>query len=790
MKRFSLSILLVLCTFYAVYAGDIKGIVLNNIGEKVAFATVFLKESNTGGSTDNRGRFNLRRVAQGKYTLVVSFISYKTKEMTVEVPSGNEAIVVDTIRLEPNTQHLDEVVVVGNSSTYTTRNPSSSIRLNQPLLKIPQNVQVISSQIMADQQIVSMSDGIARNVSGVTKLEHWGDSYTRINMRGSRASAFREGMNVTSSWGPLTEDMSFVDRIEFIKGPVGFMMSNGEPNGIYNVVTKKPTGQTKGSASLTFGSYDLYRTTLDLDGKLDKSGRLLYRLNAMGQTSNSMRAYEFAKRYSIAPVISYQLDANTKLTAEYNYQYMESSNIGSYYSFSPDGYASLPQDYSILEPGLPSTVVNDHTFILNLQHDFNENWKLTAQGAYFNYNREGSSMWPSSLSANGDLIRRVSIGDAINEMKFGQVYINGKAQTGFVSHNVLAGFDTGDKHAWYDWSTGFNLDSIGTYNIYNTSYTGGKPHYGYPTFDRSKSLKERANSTQVTQSYIGLYLQDELGFFNDQLRLTLAGRYTYVKDSSYGTTKTEERHFSPRVALSYSLDKNTSIYTLYDQSFSPQMGTLRSGKKVSPITGNNWEIGLKRNWFDNRWTTTVTAYQILRNNETASDPTNQQGVETFLVQVGQSKAKGVEVDLIGEVIPNLSMTTNYAYTDYKVTKSVDDSRPAGTRLPGYAKHNFNIWLEYKFKQAFIDGFSLSLGQNTQLDRSTWNWGNTAKNTASLPDYFRFDGAVGWQRNKLKLALNIYNLFDRYLYSGSPYDTYYYWQSEPPRNFRLNITYNF
>lgn len=789
MRKCILSIALMFCYFLTIHAGDIKGIVWNKSKERVEFATILLKETKTGTTTDNKGRFNIKRVPTGKHTLVVSSIGYKTKEISVIISSGDETVDMSNIVLEYNTQNLSEVVVTGNASTYTTKAPSSSIRLNEPLLNIPQNVQVISSQVMADQRVLSMSDGIIRNVSGATKLEHWGDSYTRINMRGARASAFREGMNVTSSWGPLTEDMSFVDRIEFIKGPVGFMMSNGEPNGIYNVVTKKPTGQTKGEASFTFGSYDLYRATIDLDGKLDKTGKLLYRFNAMGQSTNSHRAYEFAKRYSIAPVISYQLDENTKLTAEYDYQYMESSNIGSYYVFSPDGYASLPRDFSMLEPGLPSTVVHDHSLILNLQHNFNKDWKLTAQGAYFNYNREGSSMWPSSVAANGDAVRRVTMGDAINEMKFGQIYINGKAQTGAVSHNILAGFDSGDKHAWYDWGTGFDLDSIGTYNIYNKNYVPGNPYWGYPVFDRSKSLKERANKTQVTQSYIGLYLQDELGFFNDRLRLTLAGRYTYVKDNSYGTTITEERHFSPRTALSYSLDENTSVYALYDQSFSPKMGTLRSGKKVKPVTGNNWEVGFKRNWFDNRWTTSITAYQIIRNNETASDPENTPQ-ENYLVQVGKSKAKGVEVDLVGEVLPNLSMTANYAFTDYKITKSVSPSQPAGTRMPGYAKHNFNIWLKYNFTQAFLDGFSLSAGQSSQLDRSTWNWGNAAKNVASLPDYFRFDGAIGWTKKNLDLTLNIYNIFDRYLYSGSPYSTYYYWQSEPGRNFRLSLTYKF
>ena len=39
--------------------------------------------------------------------------------------------------------------------------------------------------------------------------------------------------------------MSFVDHIEFVKGPAGFMLANGDPSGLYNLVTKKPTGQTK-----------------------------------------------------------------------------------------------------------------------------------------------------------------------------------------------------------------------------------------------------------------------------------------------------------------------------------------------------------------------------------------------------------------------------------------------------------------------------------------------------------------------------------------------------------------
>lgn len=789
MSKLCLSILIVLCNSLVSFAGEIKGVVYNQAGERMEYVTIQVKGTNKGETTDDQGRFSIRDIKKGYYTLVFSSVSYANKELNVSLTTDNSVVNLDNVIMESSTQELGEIVVTGNGSKYNSRDISNTIRLGEPLIKIPQNVQIVNSQIMADQQITSMSDGIIRNVSGVSKLEHWGDSYTRVNMRGSRAAAFREGMNVTSSWGPLTEDMSYVDRVEFIKGPAGFMMSNGEPSGIYNVVTKKPTGQTKGETTFTYGSYDFYRATIDLDGKLNDSGKLLYRFNAMGQSTNSHRAYEFAKRYSIAPVVSYQLDKDTKLTAEYNFQYMQSSNIGSYYNFSAGGYATLPQDFSMLEPGMEPTKINDHTLILNLQHNFSSDWKLTAQTAYFNYNRQGSSMWPASLDQKGNMVRYVSIGDAINEMKFGQLFVNGKAQTGNVSHRILAGFDAGDKHAWYDWSQMHYLDSTNTYNIYNTSYVPGNPYYGYPKFDRTKSLKERANNTQVSQSYVGIYVQDELGFFNDMLRLTLAGRYTYVEDSSYGTTRTEERHFSPRTALSFSPDDNTTIYAMYDQTFNPQMGTLRNGKKVDPITGNNWELGVKRNWFNNRWTTSIGLYQILKNNETSGDPDNT-AQEMFLIQTGQSKSKGIEVDIQGEIIKNLSVIANYAYTDYVVSKSENVNQPVGTRLPGYAKHAFNIWLKYKITEGALNGFSVSAGQSSQIDRSTWNWGSVSNNTKSLPDYFRFDAALGWRKENLNIALNVYNLLDRYLYSGAPYQGFYYWQSEAPRNFRLSIGYSF
>ncbi|MFT4031409.1 MAG: TonB-dependent siderophore receptor [Siphonobacter sp.] len=780
MKKIYTILLLLLGSAAMAQSGKITGQVLSSDGKPVEHVSLGLKGRPSGTTSDAQGNFTIQNLKAGKYTLIASFIGLKTQEKSVEV-QDNETTTISFTLAETSNQ-LEEVVIKSSLHPYNAKDVSSSLRIAEPILETPQNIQVITGKALAIQQITSMSDGITRNVSGVTKLEHWGDLYARVNMRGSRASAFRNGMNITSTWGPLTEDMSFVDHIEFVKGPSGFMMSNGEPSGIYNVVTKRPTGATKGEVSMMFGAYDFYRSSLDLDGKF--SDKVLYRFNVMGQTKNSFRPYEYNDRSSIAPVITYKLDEKTTLTAEYIYQHAKMSNVGSYYAFSTAGYAVLPRDYTNAEPGLEPTVIDDHNLTINLQHKLNDNWKLTAQAAYFNYKQVGSSMWPSYLDAAGNLVRGVSIWDASNISKFGQVYLNGNEQTGSVHHRILGGLDLGDKEYLADWNQGYDLDTVGSFNIYSPTY--GSPVEGYPTFDRSKSLRERAGIYgTVAQRYTGLYLQDELGFLNNKIRLTLAGRYTYLWENSYSTITTDQK-FTPRVGLSVSIDNQTSAYALFDQTFVPQTGVTRSGEKVKPLNGNNMEVGIKRDWLGGRWSTTLALYRILKNNQLSSDPSNTAS-ESYVLQLGQTQTQGIEFDLKGEIVSGLSLIANYALTDSKITKATT-SYAVGTNIAGYAKHTANAWLTYRLHEGILKGLGVSGGFTFLGTRSTWAWGSTANQ--QLPDYFKLDGGLSWDKERFTITANVFNILDEYLYSGASYGTYYYWQAEAGRNLRFGLTYHF
>ncbi len=778
----------------------IKGKVTTANGNPASFITIGLKGKGQGTTSDESGNYIIHRVKAGEYTIVASAVGIKPSAQAVTVTGGETKVVNFT--LSETDQALEEVTVAGINEKYKVSLPSATLRLNEPLLEAPQNIQIVSNQTLKDQQIISMSDGLIRNVSGAVRLEHWGDLYTNIQMRGSQIQAMRNGFNVVSSyWGPLTEDMSFVDHVEFVKGPAGFMLGNGDPSGMYNVVTKKPTGLNQGEVSFTAGSYDLFRTAIDFDHKLTADGKFLFRLNAAAQNKGSFRQFEQNDRYSFAPVLSYQITPGTKLTAEYVLQNAKMTEVGSYYIFSTDGYATKPQDFILTQPGAAPTRINDNSLTLNLTQQLGQDWKLTAQAAYYKYMQVGSSSWPSAVNTDGTIIRNIAIWDAKSAMKLAQLFVNGTAKTGGIIHRILAGFDGGKKNYFADWGQSHDLDLASSpFNVNNPNY--GFPSNGYPQFDRTTSLEQRAATAGglMDQKYLSAYAQDELGFFNNVVRLTLAGRYTYVSQSAWGNAPDKAKHFTPRVGLSVSVDRSTSVYAVYDEAFTPQSGLMRDGSNPKPITGNNKEIGIKKDWFDGRWNTTLSVYRIMKQNELTSDPSNKAG-ETYSIVIGEKRAQGVEFDLRGELAKGLNLIANYAYTDGKVTAVAPGvtSIFVGQVVPGFAKHTSNAWLTYAIQNGALKGAGISGGFTYLAGRATQTFSGTNTNE-NLPNYFKVDGGVFWGTKKIKITANVFNVLDKYLYSGAYYTGYfnaptydlgvYSWQAEAPRNYRVSIAYKF
>lgn len=773
----------------------IKGIIVTSDGEPAAYVAVQIKEKNRGTLTNEKGEFVFKKLPPGRYTLQVMLIGYKTMSQEVEVTE--DQIIQVKLELEATDKQLKEVIINGTRNRYKNDSLSGSLRLRTPILEVPQNIQVISANVIADQQVFDVVDGVTRNVSGATRVGHWDNQYANIRMRGSKIPAFRNGMNIEASWGPTAEDAAMIDRIEFVKGPAGFMLAGGEPGGFYNVVTKKPTGITKGAATVSMGSFSTYRAALDFDGKLSKDGKLLYRLNIAGQQKDYYTKYNYNNRYLFAPVLKYLVDDRTSVTLEYTYQtskYLANGN----YVFSKRKLLdeNISNDFFYGDPSMEPGKLKDHSAYLYFDHKMNDRWEAHAQVAYFNFSMVANSTWANSIEENGDMQRSFSVADEVGENRFAQASVSGEEYTGSVRHRILAGVDMGNKKFWGDFRTLGTLQfgEGKVFNVYNPIYS--LPFGAMPAIDRSQSVKTRAGGSNYVSAvnYTSAYIQDELGFFNNKLRLSLAGRFTHSE--TVGKTKGAEikdNVFTPRVGLSYSIDKSTTVYGLFDQSFVPVPGADSSQNAFKPIKGVDVEAGVKKEWFDGKWVASATVYRIARQNSLVNLGIKDSRGADVQEQLGETVTKGVEVDINGEVLPGLNATLNYAYTDSKISKEAPNAttKTVGNITPNTATHITNAWLNYRVGKGFLNGFGVTGGIQWMADRYVGN----ATKVFSIPNYFRTDAGVSYLKGKYSVSLLVNNLLnDQQLLTAASIPTtatgFYNYIVEARRNFRMTIGYRF
>jgi iron complex outermembrane receptor protein len=222
-----------------------------------------------------------------------------------------------------------------------------------------------------------------------------------------------------------------------------------------------------------------------------------------------------------------------------------------------------------------------------------------------------------------------------------------------------------------------------------------------------------------------------------------------------------------------------TAYALYDQTYTPQSGISATGGVFEPLKGKNREIGIKKDWMNGKWNTTVSAYYITRNNIIVTDPsTNQQS------QIGQTKSKGIEFDMKGEIVHGLNVVINYAYTDSYISADANKNY-IGLPSPYRIKHLQNTWLNYKLPK----GFAISGGYQLQAGRE----GRYPQDgDLHLANVFRLDGGLSWSNGHFNINGLVNNILDRYNYGSAwtrPTGLYAY-VPYPPREFRLTIGYNF
>ena len=144
----------------------------------------------------------------------------------------------------------------------------------------------------------------------------------------------------------------------------------------------------------------------------------------------------------------------------------------------------------------------------------------------------------------------------------------------------------------------------------------------------------------------------------------------------------------------------------------------------------------------------LALYNITKQNVATTDPNNP----LFSVAVGEQRSRGVELDIIGEILPGWNVVANYAYTDAEITE--DNDGLEGNQLFGVPEHNFNLWTNYEIQQGDLAGLGFGIGVNFVGER----FGDNA-NSFKLDEYFLTNAAISYQRDNWRAGLNFRNLFD-------------------------------
>ena len=712
---------------------------------------------------------------------------------------------------------LQTVEIIGRArKDYNSDYSFSASKIALKNMEVPQAITTVTKELIADKGVTRLGD-VVKNVSGVTQTSFYNNYAIRgVTQQASyRESRLMNGM-VTSHIFFSQPMMMNVERVEVIKGPASMTFSSTDAGGSINIITKKPLKTDRKEVSLSVGSYQTVVGALDFTGPLNKSKTLLYRLNLGYENGKSFRDLQFKKAYMIAPTIAYVPNEKTNIS----FEFVMSNNSNRLDRGQPI-FKANPGD----RPALTSTPITyaigaindinktlDLNFMGNLTHKFTDN--LSINMAYMKH------IWNEDLT------------ELRTDNNFGKdphgVIQRDKVQLRYVQRNSNFFTDNFNAYLNYDWKLGENFKnkSVLGYDLVmfevghggtNTvrDYTGDKnagtltpriPHWDltkegqyrvmYPGFYQPQARRMQ-ETTPMYFSTNSAYFMNQMELWN-RLIFNIGLRQEWYTDKNFYKRKNEEtvkqNKFLVRAGLMYKATKNINAYASYIEGFQMQTDAylgydgfrrdMNTGQYVreafKPKTTRMYEFGAKTEWFEGKLHASIAYYDIKQNNILTYDDTVYNGaVDELMTEGGTERNKGLEIDVMGRILPNWLVNAGYAYNDSKVT----DQKRGTYRKDNAPKHTFNLWTRFDVKEGFFKNLGVGAGLNYSAEKISWQEPDLV-----LPDYTIVDAAVYYKIKDMQLSFNINNIFNKTYWLGA----FNYPRLFPgtPRNVMFTVRYTF
>lgn len=743
----------------------------------------------------------------------------------------------DTIRI----QTIEDV------NLHKTGNPNKartlSTKSNLTVMENPQPIAIVTHEVIEQQQAKQLSD-VLQNVNGIYVTSSRGNSQDSFGGRGfilGNDNIFKNGARVNSGVFP---EISGLERVEVLKGANAMLYGNTAAGGVINMITKKPKFNFGGSIGLNAGSWNSYKPTVDFYGPLSKN--IAFRVNGAYEYAESFRDVVQSEKYYFNPSFLFNLGAKSQLIVEADYlknDFTPDFGIGSI--TNPDGSYKmndlLPRN-AFLGTDWQYQNVEQVSTNITFNHQFSERWTLNAVASYQNYTKDYFSteriQW--GYDANNRLNWKRPLNRTYNEQNYTslQVNVNGEFNTGKINHKVLIGTDgdygVADAYTYYNpknnitYGTGYIFGTNGDATNAGTIYLDNPATWaGAPMPDAT-----RLDRTRIPTQRFGLYVQDFVSL-TKEFKVLAGLRWSYIENKNTekvnfrgdalppaASTASSDMALSPKVGLVYMPNDNLSVFATYTNSFAANAGYTSneinsldtSGtaaqvrdrvnnlqkQGINPTTIDQYEIGGKKNLWNNALAINLTLYQIMYNNYYQSyfylDANgNVQTPDSNLKEfAGKMRSRGVELDITGNPTENISIIGGFSYNNSVYIDTPEKGYVEKQRLVRTPATTANASVFYKFTN-HIKGLKVGAGIYYIGDRiAGWNDSkstNVSRKDVSrmfdLKDYTTVSLSVGYEWQKFSIQGKVGNLFD-----VVNYNVHENYSVNPitPRNYYFTLTY--
>lgn len=695
---------------------------------------------------------------------------------------------VDVVQLQPMSVIGSEVQDANGQSDagYRAIQSATASKTNTSVLEIPRSISVVTRRRMDDQKSQTLTEvlGYVPGIFAPPFAAGDGQAGDLFFIRGFNATDYgygllRDGLRVQGNRYDTTSEPFGLERVEVFRGPTSILYGENAPGGVVNLVSKRPTVDSRGEVQLSYGTHDRRQLGVDVSGPLNEGGSVLGRMVVLGRKSDTQVDHQPDDRLYLAPSLTLNFDDANALTLLGTYQ-RDRTLIELGY---PAAGTLLRHPNGKIDP---STLLGNpdwddferETWTLGYEysHRFNESWQFRQNSRYMQSRIDRREMWPGNLDNAG--FGTNVINTAYDRENRSIAYsldnqVEGNFKLAEVDNTLLVGASLDRTSFNQNWNAGFG----GIVNVFDPVYTG------------SPVTSTAVQNALLEQRLYGLYTQLQSRI--DNWVFLLGGRYDRV-NSSYrnkaGTLNAPadldywDGQFTWQAGLMYQFDNGVSPYLSYSTAYNPTQQVSSTSGPLDPTTSEQYEAGVK--YEPKGWNTTVSAsiYDLRKKDDSLYD-----SVVGDYRNIGRSRAKGVELEVSSDLTDNFNLTSAYTYTDSRITKDAPGSLLEDRQITGVPRNQASIWATYRFLDGGLKG--LRIGGGVRHFDSTFAYTSPALyGKLDTGDVTLVDAALGYSINEQWSAeLNARNVLDKEYVAGCNNAGRCYWGEE--RTLLATLTYD-